>query len=69
MSETIKLTVTSMTCKHCVAAVEKALQAVQGVDTVVEVDLENGTATVTGDAPAEALISAVRDAGYSAAVA
>ena len=68
MSETIKLTISGMTCMHCVAAVEKALAAVSGVDEVVEVVLEPGSATVNGSAPAEALIAAVREAGYEASL-
>lgn len=57
-----------MTCMHCVAAVEKALTAVNGVDEVVEVVLEPGSATVTGDASADVLIAAVKEAGYDAAL-
>ena len=68
MSETMKLTISGMTCMHCVAAVEKALAAVSGVDEVVEVVLEPGSATVKGSAPAEALIAAVREAGYDASL-
>jgi copper chaperone len=66
MSDTIRLTINGMTCKHCVAAVEKALAAVNGVEQVVEVSLEAGSATVTGTASTEALIAAVREAGYQA---
>lgn len=66
MSDTIKLTVDGMTCNHCVAAVRKALAAVQGVDEVVEVTLEPGGALVHGNVSAQALIDAVRSAGYQA---
>lgn len=66
MSETIRLNVTGMTCMHCVGAVKKALQEVAGVEEVIEVSLEPGSATVRGTATAASLIEAVRAAGYSA---
>ena len=47
-----------MMCMRCVGHVEKALKAVEGVESVV-VSLENGTATVTGSASDEALTAAV----------
>ncbi len=68
MSDTIQLTINGMTCMHCVAAVQKALGAVDGVDEVIQVTLEPGSATVTGSASTEALIAAVKQAGYEAAV-
>lgn len=66
MSELIKLEVRGMTCQHCVAAVEKALAAVPGVEEVVEVVLQPGAAAVRGSATPEALIGAVKQAGYDA---
>ena len=68
MSKTIKLSISGMTCMHCVAAVEKALTAVNGVDEVVEVILESGSATVTGSTSTDALIAAVKEAGYDASL-
>lgn len=66
MSETTEIKVQGMTCKHCVAAVEKALAATPGVEEVVEVSLESGLARVRGDAAPETLIAAVLEAGYQA---
>ena len=66
MSDTIEIKVEGMTCMHCVNAVKKALAAVDGVDTVVEVSLDAGRATVRGHPDKQALIAAVRNAGYSA---
>jgi len=57
------LHVEGMMCKHCQAHVEKALAAVNGVETVV-VDLEGKTAVVTGNADPAALKAAVVEAGY-----
>ncbi|MGD2075262.1 MAG: cation transporter [Gammaproteobacteria bacterium] len=63
-----KLDISGMTCNHCVAAVRKALAGVDGVEEVVEVTLETGSATVRGSASADALMDAVREAGYQARV-
>ena len=63
-----KLKVTGMTCNHCVMAVTKALQAVDGVDSVVEVSLEKGEATVKGSADATALAAVISEEGYEAEV-
>ena len=52
-----------MMCQHCVAHVTKALQGVQGVESV-EVDLKKKTATVLGEADEAALTAAVVEAGY-----
>ena len=57
--------VSGMTCNHCKANVEHAIRGVEGVKEVT-VDLVSGTATVTGEHDAEALISRVRDFGYEA---
>ena len=65
----IKLPVEGMTCASCVARVEKALKRVPGV-AAAEVNLATETATVTlaeGAAP-QALVDAVRKAGYEARV-
>lgn len=60
-----KLTIEGMMCMHCVAHVEKALSAVEGVASVA-VDLESGTAVValSADVADAALTAAVTDAGY-----
>ena len=57
------LKIEGMMCQHCQARVDKALRAVDGVEDVT-VDLENGSAAVTGTADLEALKAAVVDAGY-----
>ena len=64
MSETT-IEVKGMSCQHCVAAVTKALQAVPGVQRA-DVDLAQARARVAGDAPAQALLDAVTQAGYEA---
>lgn len=58
-----KLVIEGMMCHMCKAHVEKALNALPGVACAV--DLEAGTATVTGDLPDDALLTAaVTEAGY-----
>jgi copper chaperone CopZ len=68
---TLRLAVTGMTCSHCEMRVNKALSAVAGVKKV-KVELKKNEATVITDGntivSAEALLAAVRDAGYEASV-
>ena len=68
MSDTIRLNVSGMTCMHCVSAVKEALATVDGVDEVIEVNLDPGSAAVKGNASTEALIAAVKQAGYEASL-
>ena len=65
-----KLNVEGMSCQHCVAHVTQALEAVEGVSRV-EVSLEDASAIVEfdGAVPDEALIAAVKNAGYEASIA
>lgn len=63
-NQTKIINIDGMSCGHCKASVEKALNALAGV--TVEVDLENKQALVTtdGQVSSEQLAQAVRDAGY-----
>ncbi len=65
MSQTTTLMIEGMSCQHCVAAVTKALQSVPGVESA-QVSLDEARATVSGDAPQQALLDAVQRAGYVA---
>ena len=56
------VTIQGMMCAHCVAHVEKALNALPGVKATV--DLAAGTAVVEGDVTDEAIRTAVTEAGY-----
>ena len=60
MTQTIHIQ--GMMCPHCVNHVTQALNAIPGVSA--QVDLESGTATVTGDVSADTLKAAVEGAGY-----
>jgi Cu+-exporting ATPase len=57
------MTIEGMMCMHCSGRVDKALNALEGVSAVV--DLEAKTATVTGDISDELLRKTVEDAGYT----
>lgn len=61
--------ITGMSCNHCVNSVEKALRAVPGVQQIKEIRLDNGTAIIEGSPDIQAVITAIREAGYSAVVA
>ncbi len=61
MTQTFK--VTGMACSHCSSRVESALRALKGAQDV-KVDLATGQAEVTGDVAPEAVIEAVKAAGY-----
>ena len=58
-------TVTGMSCAACAARVEKAVGKVAGVKTCT-VSLLTNSMSVEGDAPAQTVIRAVKDAGYGA---
>lgn len=62
----IELRIQGMTCQHCVRAVSEALAGVSGVVRVESLDLNTGSARVQGDADMNALIAAVKTAGYDA---
>jgi len=62
---TTTLTVEGMSCEHCEQSVADALRDVEGV-TAVSVDRQGEAATVDGDADEDALVAAVKDAGYTA---
>jgi mercuric transport protein len=64
--ERLTLTITGMTCGHCVAAVKKALAAVPGVEEV-EVTLSPPRAVVSCDptrSTVEVLTKATAEEGY-----
>lgn len=60
-------TVTGMTCGHCVRAVSTEVGGVEGVQHV-DVDLESGRVTITGEGFTDEQIRvAVDEAGYELA--
>jgi copper chaperone len=68
MSTTTTITVTGMTCDHCVRAVRDEVSAIQGV-TNVEVDLASGRVTIEAATELDpaAVAAVVDEAGYEVA--
>ena len=64
MSQEFILQVEGMSCNHCKATVEKALQAVPGV-TAATVSLEKKQAVVRGSAKFEDLVKAVEAVDFT----
>ena len=64
-TDTTTVTVTGMTCEHCVRSVRKELTELGGVSRV-DVDLASGKVTLHTSAPVEpdAVRAAVEEAGY-----
>ena len=66
-SKTDKYIVTGMSCAACQAHVEKAVNGVEGVSSC-SVSLLTNSMSVTGTVDPEAVIQAVKDAGYGASL-
>lgn len=64
MTKTIKIE--GMMCGHCVAHVEKALNALEGVTAQVSLEDKQAVVTLSGETADEILKKAVEDAGYTA---
>ena len=64
----LELKIEGMSCMHCAKAVTEALAAVPGVTGTPEVSLERGAARVEGYPDPDALVAAVKEAGYLARV-
>ncbi len=65
--KSISLLLDGLTCAACVLKVERALQGVEGVESV-SVNLAEQTAFVTGDVDAQRLVQQVIQAGYGAEI-
>ena len=68
MRTTTSVTVTGMTCDHCVRAVHSELSRIDGVVDVA-VDLGSGHVDITSEGPLDpgAIEAAVDEAGYEVA--
>ena len=64
MNKTMKIK--GMMCTHCTGRTQEALNAIDGVNAVVDLT-DGGTAFITleKDVPDEILIKTVEDAGYT----
>ena len=63
----LRLDVAGMSCGGCVAAVERALAAVPGV-RVQQVAVGAASVALEPGTPVDAVLAAVRDAGYDARI-
>lgn len=60
------ITINGMSCEHCKARVEKALNAIDGVEAKVDLKKNNATVSLTTEVSDEVLKNAVNEAGYEA---
>src|SRR6266704_5861881 len=66
-ARTVELSISGMTCTACAARVEKKLTRIgPGVAAAVNFATEQATVTAPQDVPVQAMIAAVKDAGYAA---
>jgi Cu+-exporting ATPase len=63
---TTRLSLSGISCAGCVSRVQKAIDAVDGVESAT-VNLAERTATIAGTASVATLVSAIESAGYGAA--
>ena len=63
--KTTVLTIAGMSCGHCSAHVEKALNAIEGVSAKVDLAAKSASVTHPDSVTLDALKTAVTDAGYS----
>lgn len=66
--ETLSLSISGMTCGHCVASVRRALEEVPGVH-VQNVGIGSAAVHLGAGATTDAVLASVADAGYEATVA
>ena len=64
MQKTKTMTIEGMSCLHCSGRVEKALNALDGVQAVVDLDKKTARITLEREVSEELLKNAVTDAGY-----
>ncbi len=60
-----KIMIEGMSCGHCVANVEKALNAIDGVSASVDLESNSATVTLTKEVADDTLKNAITEAGYT----
>lgn len=58
------MVIEGMSCSHCSASVEKALNAISGVQAKVDLNKKSATVNLQADVKDETLKNAVEEAGY-----
>ena len=59
-----EIAINGMSCGHCQARVEKALNAIPGVEAKVDLKKKIAVVTLANDVADEVLMNAVQAAGY-----
>jgi P-type Cu+ transporter len=59
-----ELTIEGMSCMHCVGRVEKALNGIAGVVSIVDLTNQKATVTLSEDISDARLVEVVKNAGY-----
>lgn len=59
-----EIAINGMSCGHCQARVEKALNAIPGVEAKVDLKKKIAVVTLTTDVADDVLMNAVQSAGY-----
>ena len=59
-----EITINGMSCGHCQARVEKALNAIPGVEAKVDLKKKTATVSLSVEVAYDVLMGAVREAGY-----
>lgn len=67
-SSSVELAITGMTCASCASRIEKKLNKIDGVTATVNYATEKAKVTFPDGVPVEDLVTAVENAGYSAAL-
>ncbi len=60
------INIDGMSCKHCQARVEQALNAIEGVEARVDLDKKKAIVNLNSEVDDQVLLKAVNDAGYEA---
>ncbi|RYH08393.1 heavy-metal-associated domain-containing protein [Tropicimonas sp. IMCC6043] len=63
-----RFTVPDMSCGHCTAAIEKAIKEIDA-QAKVDCNLEDRSVSISSELSAQALQSAIQEAGYSSEAA
>jgi len=59
-----EISINGMTCGHCQARVEKALNAIPGVEAKVDLKKKIAVVSIKDEVADDVLMNAVREAGY-----
>lgn len=64
MNKELKLKIDGMTCRHCQASVEKALNSIEGITAMVDLETGEANLLLTKEVDHGEIEQVVADAGY-----